>query len=120
MFDVYKDFKELNIDVKEENIVLIGDDNKGFVVCILGVLLKDEIVKIKIFFYDKYGIDLNVSIVLLIIGKEIVWNVFIVVLIVFVVIILYVSICFWFMYVLFVVFVLLYDVFVMIVMFSIF
>ena len=30
--DVHKDFKELNIDVKEENIVPTGDDNKGFAV----------------------------------------------------------------------------------------
>ncbi len=38
--DVHKDFKELNIDVKEENIVPTGDDNKGFAVRTLGVLSK--------------------------------------------------------------------------------
>ena len=45
--DVHKDFKELNIDVKEENIVPTGDDNKGFAVRTLGVLSKDEIAKTK-------------------------------------------------------------------------
>ena len=53
--DVHKDFKELNIDVKEENIVPTGDDNKGFAVRTLGVLSKDEIAKTKTFFHDKYG-----------------------------------------------------------------
>ena len=43
--DVHKDFKELNIDVKEENIVPTGDDNKGFAVRTLGVLSKMKLRK---------------------------------------------------------------------------
>ena len=81
MSDVHKDFKELNIDVKEENIVPTGDDNKGFAVRTLGVLSKDEIAKTKTFFNDKYGTDPNVSTVSPTIGKEIARNAFIAVLI---------------------------------------
>ncbi|CJB96561.1 bifunctional preprotein translocase subunit SecD/SecF [Streptococcus pneumoniae] len=118
--DVHKDFKELNIDVKEENIVPTGDDNKGFAVRTLGVLSKDEIAKTKTFFHDKYGTDPNVSTVSPTIGKEIARNAFIAVLIASAVIILYVSIRFRFTYALSAVLALLHDAFVMIVMFSIF
>ena len=118
--DVHKDFKELNIDVKEENIVPTGDDNKGFIVRTLGVLSKDEIAKTKTFFHDKYGTDPNVSTVSPTIGKEIARNAFIAVLIASAVIILYVSIRFRFTYALSAVLALLHDAFVMIVMFSIF
>ena len=45
--DVHKDLEELKIDVKEEDIVPTGDDNKGFAVRTLGVLSKDEIAKAK-------------------------------------------------------------------------
>ncbi len=118
--DVHKDFKELNIDVKEENIVPTGDDNKGFAVRTLGVLSKDEIAKTKTFFHDKYGTDPNVSTVSPTIGKEIARNAFIAVLIASAVIILYVSIRFRFTYALSAVLALLHDAFVMIVIFSIF
>ena len=117
--DVHKDFKELNIDVKEENIVPTGDDNKGFAVRTLGVLSKDEIAKTKTFFHDKYGTDPNVSTVSPTIGKEIAKS-FIAVLIASAVIILYVSIRFRFTYALSAILALLHDAFVMIVMFSIF
>ncbi|OMH35355.1 protein translocase subunit SecF, partial [Bacillus thuringiensis] len=118
--DVHKDFKELNIDVKEENIVPTGDDNKGFAVRTLGVLSKDEIAKTKTFFHDKYGTDPNISTVSPTIGKEIARNAFIAVLIASAVIILYVSIRFRFTYALSAVLALLHDAFVMVVMFSIF
>ncbi|MEW5207868.1 protein translocase subunit SecF, partial [Bacillus cereus] len=117
---VHKDFKELNIDVKEENIVPTGDDNKGFAVRTLGVLSKDEIAKTKTFFHDKYGTDPNISTVSPTIGKEIARNAFIAVLIASAVIILYVSIRFRFTYALSAVLALLHDAFVMVVMFSIF
>ncbi|HDR7792129.1 TPA: protein translocase subunit SecDF [Bacillus luti] len=118
--DVHKDLKELKIDVKEEDIVPTGDDNKGFAVRTLGVLSKDEIAKAKTFFHDKYGTEPNVSTVSPTIGKEIARNAFIAVLIASAVIILYVSIRFRFTYALSAVLALLHDAFVMIVMFSIF
>jgi len=100
--NVHKDLKELNIDVKEEDIVPTGDDNKGFAVRTVGVLSKDEIAKTKTFFHDKYGTDPNVSTVSPTIGKEIARNAFIAVLIASAVIAL------------------LHDAFVMIVVFSLF
>ncbi|QWG29851.1 protein translocase subunit SecDF [Bacillus mycoides] len=118
--DVHKDFNELKIDVKEENIVPTGNDNKGFAVRTLGVLSKDEIAKTKTFFHDKYGTDPNVSTVSPTIGKEIARNAFIAVLIASLVIILYVSIRFRFTYALSAVIALLHDAFVMIVVFSLF
>ena len=118
--DVHKDFNELKIDVKEENIVPTGNDNKGFAVRTLGVLSKDEIAKTKTFFNDKYGTEPNVSTVSPTIGKEIARNAFIAVLIASLVIILYVSIRFRFTYALSAVIALLHDAFVMIVMFSLF
>ncbi|QWG35373.1 protein translocase subunit SecDF [Bacillus mycoides] len=118
--DVHKDLKELKIDVKEEDIVPTGDDNKGFAVRTLGVLSKDEIAKTKTFFHDKYGTEPNVSTVSPTIGKEIARNAFIAVLIASLVIILYVSIRFRFTYALSAVIALLHDAFVMIVVFSLF
>ncbi|EJQ58857.1 MULTISPECIES: protein translocase subunit SecDF [Bacillus] len=118
--NIHKDLKELNIDVKEEDIVPTGDDNKGFAVRTLGVLSKDEIAKTKTFFNDKYGTEPNVSTVSPTIGKEIARNAFIAVLIASLVIILYVSIRFRFTYALSAVIALLHDAFVMIVMFSLF
>lgn len=117
---VQKDLHELNIDVKKEDIVPTGDDNKGFAVRTIGVLSKDEIAKAKTFFHDKYGTDPNVSTVSPTIGKEIAQNAFIAVMIASAVIILYVSIRFRFTYALSAVIALLHDAFVMIVVFSIF
>ncbi|MGH0940119.1 protein translocase subunit SecDF [Bacillus mycoides] len=118
--DVHKDFNELKIDVKEENIVPTGNDNKGIAVRTLGVLSKDEIAKTKTFFHDKYGTDPNVSTVSPTIGKEIARNAFIAVLIASAVIVLYVSIRFRLTYAVSAVIALLHDAFVMIVMFSLF
>lgn len=118
--NVHKDLKELNIDVKEEDIVPTGDDNKGFAVRTVGVLSKDEIAKTKTFFHDKYGTDPNVSTVSPTIGKEIARNAFIAVLIASAVIVLYVSIRFRLTYAVSAVIALLHDAFVMIVMFSLF
>ncbi len=118
--NVHKDLKELNIDVKEEDIVPTGDDNKGFAVRTLGVLSKDEIAKTKTFFHDKYGTEPNVSTVSPTIGKEIARNAFIAVLIASAVIVLYVSIRFRLTYAVSAVIALLHDAFVMIVMFSLF
>ncbi|EMA6341786.1 protein translocase subunit SecDF [Bacillus cytotoxicus] len=117
---VHKDLHELKIDVKEEDIVPTGDDNKGFAVRTIGVLSKEEIAKAKTFFHDKYGTEPNVSTVSPTIGKEIAQNAFIAVLIASAVIILYVSIRFRFTYAVAAVAALLHDAFVMIVMFSIF
>ncbi|MCI0763553.1 protein translocase subunit SecDF [Bacillus sp. TL12] len=117
---VQKDLHELKIDVKKEDIVPTGDDNKGFAVRTIGVLSKDEIAKAKTFFHDKYGTDPNVSTVSPTIGKEIARNAFIAVMIASAVIILYVSIRFRFTYALSAVIALLHDAFVMIVVFSIF
>ncbi|ABS23351.1 protein translocase subunit SecDF [Bacillus cytotoxicus] len=117
---VYKDLHELKIDVKEEDIVPTGDDNKGFAVRTIGVLSKEEIAKAKTFFHDKYGTEPNVSTVSPTIGKEIAQNAFIAVLIASAVIILYVSIRFRFTYAVSAVAALLHDAFVMIVVFSIF
>ncbi|EEL49178.1 MULTISPECIES: protein translocase subunit SecDF [Bacillus cereus group] len=117
---VQKDLHELKIDVKKEDIVPTGDDNKGFAVRTIGVLSKDEIAKAKTFFHDKYGTDPNVSTVSPTIGKEIAQNAFIAVMIASAVIILYVSIRFRFTYALSAVIALLHDAFVMIVVFSIF
>ncbi|MED4652538.1 protein translocase subunit SecDF [Bacillus pseudomycoides] len=117
---VQKDLHELKIDVKKEDIIPTGDDNKGFAVRTLGVLSKDEIAKAKTFFHDKYGTDPNVSTVSPTIGKEIARNAFIAVLIASAVIILYVSIRFRFTYALSAVLALLHDAFVMIVVFSVF
>ncbi|SCC56942.1 protein translocase subunit SecDF [Bacillus mycoides] len=118
--NVHKDLKELNIDVKEEDIVPTGDDNKGFAVRTLGVLSKDEIAKTKTFFHDKYGTEPNVSTVSPTIGKEIARNAFIAVLIASAVIVLYVSIRFRLTYAVSAVIALLHDAFVMIVVFSLF
>ncbi|PQZ58513.1 protein translocase subunit SecDF [Bacillus sp. MYb209] len=118
--DVHKDFNELKIDVKEENIVPTGNDNKGFAVRTLGVLSKDEIAKTKTFFHDKYGTDPNVSTVSPTIGKEIARNAFIAVLIASAVIVLYVSIRFRLTYAVSAVIALLHDAFVMVVVFSLF
>ncbi|PEY44472.1 protein translocase subunit SecDF [Bacillus cereus] len=117
---VQKDLHELKIDVKKEDIVPTGDDNKGFAVRTIGVLSKDEIAKAKTFFHDKYGTDPNISTVSPTIGKEIARNAFIAVMIASAVIILYVSIRFRFTYALSAVIALLHDAFVMIVVFSIF
>ncbi|MDM5190118.1 protein translocase subunit SecDF [Bacillus sp. DX4.1] len=117
---VQKDLHELKIDVKKEDIVPTGGDNKGFAVRTIGVLSKDEIAKTKTFFHDKYGTDPNVSTVSPTIGKEIAQNAFLAVMIASAVIILYVSIRFRFTYALSAVIALLHDAFVMIVVFSIF
>ncbi|PED69807.1 protein translocase subunit SecDF [Bacillus pseudomycoides] len=117
---VQKDLHELKIDVKKEDIVPTGDDNKGFAVRTIGVLSKDEIAKAKTFFHDKYGTEPNISTVSPTIGKEIAQNAFIAVIIASAVIILYVSIRFRFTYALSAVLALLHDAFVMIVVFSVF
>ncbi|PFZ09276.1 protein translocase subunit SecDF [Bacillus pseudomycoides] len=117
---VQKDLHELKIDVKKEDIVPTGDDNKGFAVRTIGVLSKDEIAKAKTFFHDKYGTEPNISTVSPTIGKEIARNAFIAVIIASAVIILYVSIRFRFTYALSAVLALLHDAFVMIVVFSVF
>ncbi|MEH7456516.1 protein translocase subunit SecDF [Bacillus pseudomycoides] len=117
---VQKDLHELKIDVKKEDIVSTGNDNKGFAVRTIGVLSKDEIAKVKTFFHDKYGTEPNISTVSPTIGKEIAQNAFIAVMIASAVIVLYVSIRFRFTYALSAVLALLHDAFVMIVIFSIF
>ena len=117
---VQKDLHELKIDVKKEDIVPTGNDNKGFAVRTIGVLSKDEIAKTKAFFKDKYGTEPNVSTVSPTIGKEIARNAFNAVMIASAVIVLYVSIRFRFTYALAAVLALLHDAFVMIVIFSIF
>jgi len=117
---VQKDLHELKIDVKKEDIVPTGDDNKGFAVRTIGVLSKDEIAKAKTFFHDKYGTEPNISTVSPTIGKEIARSAFIAVIIASAVIILYVSIRFRFTYALSAVLALLHDAFVMIVVFSVF
>ncbi|SFK02408.1 MULTISPECIES: protein translocase subunit SecDF [unclassified Bacillus (in: firmicutes)] len=115
---VQKELHDLKIDVKPEDIVPTGNDNKGFAVRTIGVLSKDDITKVKTVFHDKYGTEPNVSTVSPTIGKEIARNAFIAVLIASVVIILYVSIRFRFTYALSAVLALLHDAFFIIVVFS--
>ncbi|QWI72965.1 protein translocase subunit SecDF (plasmid) [Bacillus mycoides] len=113
-----KDLHDLKIDVKKEDIVSTGDDNKGFAVRTIGVLSKEEIAKVKTFFLDKYGTEPNVSTVSPTIGKEIAKNAFIAIVIASVVIILYVTMRFRFTYALSAVLALLHDAFFIIVVFS--
>ncbi|MEH7461182.1 protein translocase subunit SecDF [Bacillus thuringiensis] len=115
---VQKELHDLKIDVKPEDIVPTGNDNKGFAVRTIGVLSKDDISKVKTVFHDKYGTEPNVSTVSPTIGKEIARNAFIAVLIASAVIILYVSIRFRFTYALSAVLALLHDAFFIIVAFS--
>ncbi|ENQ3077902.1 protein translocase subunit SecDF [Bacillus cereus] len=115
---VQKELHDLKIDVKSEDIVPTGNDNKGFAVRTIGVLSKDDISKVKTVFHDKYGTEPNVSTVSPTIGKEIARNAFIAVLIASVVIILYVSIRFRFTYALSAVLALLHDAFFIVVAFS--
>lgn len=79
-------------DIKMDDVVIIGKSNDMGVVCVVGVLNKKEIVNLKDYFKDKYGFELNVSIVLLIVGKELVKNVMMVIVIVLIGIIIYVMI----------------------------
>ncbi|WP_020060826.1 protein translocase subunit SecDF [Bacillus sp. 123MFChir2] len=115
---VQKELHDLKVDVKQEDIVPTGNDNKGFAVRTIGVLSKDDISKVKTVFHDKYGTEPNVSTVSPTIGKEIARNALIAVLIASVVIILYVSIRFRFTYALSAVLALLHDAFFIIVAFS--
>ncbi|HDX9591116.1 TPA: protein translocase subunit SecDF [Bacillus pseudomycoides] len=115
---VQKELHDLKIDVKQEDIVPTGNDNKGFAVRTIGVLSKDDISKVKTVFHDKYGTEPNISTVSPTIGKEIARNAFIAVLIASAVIILYVSIRFRFTYALSAVLALLHDAFFIIVVFS--
>ncbi|EOO25926.1 protein-export membrane protein SecD [Bacillus cereus VD133] len=115
---VKKDLHNLKFNVKEEDIVPTGNNNKEFAVRTKGILSKDEIAKIKTFFMDKYGSEPNVSTVSPTIGKEIAKNAFIAIMIASVVIVLYVSIRFRFTYALSAVLALLHDAFFIIVVFS--
>lgn len=115
---VQKELHDLKVDVKQEDIVPTGNDNKGFAVRTIGVLSKDDIAKVKTVFHDKYGTEPNVSTVSPTIGKEIARNAFYAVLIASVVIILYVSIRFRFTYAISAVLALLHDAFFIIVVFS--
>ncbi|CAG9612636.1 Protein translocase subunit SecDF [Bacillus rhizoplanae] len=115
---VQQELHDLNIDVKKEDIVPTGNDNKGFAVRTIGVLSKDDIAKVKTFYHDKYGTEPNVSTVSPTIGKEIARNALIAVFIASAVIILYVSIRFRFTYALSAVLALLHDAFFIIVVFS--
>ncbi|MEH6889695.1 protein translocase subunit SecDF [Bacillus sp. JJ864] len=115
---VQKELHDLKVDVKQEDIVPTGNDNKGFAVRTIGVLSKDDISKVKTVFHDKYGTEPNVSTVSPTIGKEIARNALIAVLIASAVIILYVSIRFRFTYALSAVLALLHDAFFIIVVFS--
>ncbi|MDC2863265.1 MULTISPECIES: protein translocase subunit SecDF [unclassified Bacillus (in: firmicutes)] len=115
---VQKELHDLKVDVKQEDIVPTGNDNKGFAVRTIGVLSKDDISKVKTAFHDKYGTEPNVSTVSPTIGKEIARNALIAVLIASAVIILYVSIRFRFTYALSAVLALLHDAFFIIVVFS--
>ena len=115
---VQQELHDLKVDVKKEDIVPTGNDNKGFAVRTIGVLSKDDIAKVKTVFHDKYGTEPNVSTVSPTIGKEIARNAFIAVLIASAVIILYVSIRFRFTYALSAVLALLHDAFFIIIVFS--
>ncbi|OUB29128.1 protein translocase subunit SecDF [Bacillus thuringiensis serovar yunnanensis] len=115
---VEKDLQNLNIHAKVEDIVLTGNNNKGFAIRTKGVLLKEEIASLKTFFLNKYGAEPNVSTVSPTIGKEIAKNAFIAIMIASVVIVLYVSIRFRFTYALSAVLALLHDAFFIIVVFS--
>ncbi|WP_035434343.1 protein translocase subunit SecDF [Bacillus sp. UNC322MFChir4.1] len=115
---VQKELHDLKVDVKQEDIVPTGDNNKGFAVRTIGVLSKDDIAKVKTVFHDKYGTEPNISTVSPTIGKEIARNAFYAVLIASAVIILYVSIRFRFTYALSAVLALLHDAFFIIVAFS--
>ncbi|WP_242224370.1 protein translocase subunit SecDF [Bacillus cereus group sp. BfR-BA-01380] len=115
---VQKELHDLKVDVKPEDIVPTGNDNKGFAVRTIGVLSKDDISKVKTVFHDKYGTEPNVSTVSPTIGKEIARNAFIAVLIASAVIVLYVSIRFRFTYAISAVLALLHDAFFIIVVFS--
>ncbi|MGG0187465.1 protein translocase subunit SecDF [Bacillus rhizoplanae] len=115
---VQQELHDLNIDVKKEDIVPTGNDNKGFAVRTIGVLSKDDIAKVKTFYHDKYGTEPNVSTVSPTIGKEIARNALIAVLIASIIIILYVSIRFRFTYALSAVLALLHDAFFIIIVFS--
>ncbi|MGF9963307.1 protein translocase subunit SecDF [Bacillus rhizoplanae] len=115
---VQQELHDLKVDVKKEDIVPTGTDNKGFAVRTIGVLSKDDIAKVKTFYHDKYGTEPNVSTVSPTIGKEIARNALIAVLIASLVIILYVSIRFRFTYALSAVLALLHDAFFIIIVFS--
>ncbi|MEI4829420.1 protein translocase subunit SecDF [Bacillus sp. FJAT-53711] len=115
---VQQELHDLKVDVKKEDIVPTGNDNKGFAVRTIGVLSKDDIAKVKTVFHDKYGTEPNVSTVSPTIGKEIARNALIAVLIASLVIILYVSIRFRFTYALSAVLALLHDAFFIIIVFS--
>ncbi|MGG2064265.1 MULTISPECIES: protein translocase subunit SecDF [unclassified Bacillus (in: firmicutes)] len=115
---VQQELHDLKVDVKKEDIVPTGNDNKGFAVRTIGVLSKDDIAKVKTFYHDKYGAEPNVSTVSPTIGKEIARNALIAVLIASLVIILYVSIRFRFTYALSAVLALLHDAFFIIIVFS--
>ncbi|MHA2890496.1 protein translocase subunit SecDF [Bacillus cereus] len=115
---IKKDLQKLVIDVKEEDIVPTGNNNKGFAVRTKGVLSKVEIARVKAFFLEKYGVEPSVSTVSLTIGKEIARNAFIATIIASFFIVLYVSIRFRFTYALSAVLALLHDAFFIIIVFS--
>jgi SecD/SecF fusion protein len=116
--ELKSDLEKLN--VKAEDIVLTGANDKSAAVRSKGVLSKDEIAKVKSEIKSKYGSEPNVSTVSPTIGKELARNAFIAVMIASVGIILYVSIRFRFTYALSAVLALLHDAFFIITVFSIF
>lgn len=115
---IQSDFESLELEPK--NIVLSGDNNEIAVSRFETVLSEDEVAHVTTYFQDKYDIDPGVSVVSSIVGEELVKNAIKALLIAAVGMIIYVTFRFELFFGLTAIIALLHDVFIVLVLFSIF
>ena len=106
-------------DIETDDIVISGDDGERATARYKGVLEKDEINEMKEYFFEKYGVDPNISVVTPTVGKEIAKNGIMAVAIALIGIIIYIAIRFEWRMGLAAVLALVHDAFFMVAIFSI-
>lgn len=116
--EVVADFETLGFEPK--TVVLSGEQNDIAVARFDTVLTESDVAEVKSFFTDKYGIDPGVSVVSPIVGQELVKNAMKALLFAAIGMIIYVTFRFEFFFGLTAIITLLHDVFIVLVLFSIF
>lgn len=116
--EINKDLEELGLEAK--SVVLSGEKNEIAVIRYEDVIPEDKIDDLKAFFHEEYGIDPSVSVVSPIVGQELVKNAIYALAIASIGMIIYVAFRFEFYFAIMAILTLIHDVFIMLMVFSIF
>ncbi len=116
--EIKEDLEKLGLEAK--SVVLSGENNEIAVIRYEEIIEEDQINELKAFYKDEYGIDPSVSVVSPIVGQELVKNAIYALAIASIGMIIYVAFRFEFYFAVMAILTLIHDVFIMLMVFSIF